>query len=399
MTVSPFDHPILSGLFGDPEIVALFRAETDLAAMLRFERALAEAEAASGLIPPEAAAAIVAGLADFTPDVAALAGAVARDGVVVPELVRQLRKAVGPDSAKWVHFGATSQDVIDSSLMIRLKAASEILIDRLTALIAALAGLANRDGRRPLMGYTRMQAAIPITAGDRIAAWKGPLERARERLERHRADGFAVQFGGAAGTLEHLGGNGPAVRAALAARLGLADRRQWHSQRDGIADFGGHLSLVTGALGKIGQDVALLAQAGPRSASAAAAALLPCRTSRIPWPRNSWSRSPGTTLPSSPPCTSRWFTSRSVRAPPGCWSGSPCRRWSPPPARPSWRRAAGFGHREPRGRRRLKVAPTNGCGLTLWLCNHAEKFIRFTIDKFVRDTRIFTDRGVDVKMN
>ncbi|MCX8998201.1 3-carboxy-cis,cis-muconate cycloisomerase [Rhizobiaceae bacterium BDR2-2] len=262
MSLSPFEHPFLSGLFGDAEVAPLFSAEADIAAMLRFETALAEAQAECGILSEVEAGAVADGLARFVPDMAALGGGVGRDGVVVPELVRQLRRAVGGAAAEKVHFGATSQDVIDTSLVLRLAAAAEIVETRLADCIDALAALAERDGHLSLTGYTRMQAAIPITAADRVAAWRAPLERSRQRLAAFRRDGFAVQFGGAAGTLEKLAGRGAQVRAALAARLGLADRPQWQSQRDTLAEFAGLLSLVSGSLGKFGQDVALLAELG-----------------------------------------------------------------------------------------------------------------------------------------
>lgn len=261
MGLSAFDHPFLSGLFADPDIAALFSAEADIAAMLRFETALAEAEAECGVIAPQLAKAIVAQLAGFAPDVALLAEGVSKDGVVIPEFVRQLRRTAG-EAADKVHFGATSQDVIDTSLMLRLKAATNILTARLATVVAGLSDIEARDGQNPMMGYTRMQAAIPITAGERIASWKAPLDRATERFAAFAQTGFVVQFGGAAGTLEKFGDKGPTVRAALARRLDLVDRPQWHSQRDGLAEFAALLSLVTGSLGKFGQDVALMAQSG-----------------------------------------------------------------------------------------------------------------------------------------
>lgn len=257
-----FGHPWLSGLLGDAEIATLIGPEAELAAMLAFETALAQAEAEAGVIPTEAAAAIAAALADFRPDRTALAAGVARDGVVVPDLLRQLRVAVGAPHGVHVHFGATSQDVIDTALVLRLKAALPVLGARLDAVAATLGDLAARLGDRPLMGRTRMQAAIPITAGDRLASWRGPLVRQRARLDPLAAEILVVQFGGAAGTLEKLGERGPAVRAGLAARLGLGDAPQWHGQRDRIALLGGWLATTTGALGKFGQDAALMAQAG-----------------------------------------------------------------------------------------------------------------------------------------
>lgn len=255
-------HPWLGGLLGDTEVGLLAGSEAELAAMLAFETALAEAEAAEGVIPAAAAAAIIPALAAFRVDRVALATGVARDGVVIPDLVRQLRAAVGPEHGAHIHFGATSQDVIDTALVLRLKTVLPVLGARLDSVAATLEALARRFGNRPLMGRTRMQAAIPITAGDRIESWRGPLLRQRARLEAVADEVLVVQFGGAAGTLEKLGEKGPAVRAGLAARLGLGDVPQWHSQRDRIALLAGWLATTSGALGKFGQDVALMAQGG-----------------------------------------------------------------------------------------------------------------------------------------
>jgi 3-carboxy-cis,cis-muconate cycloisomerase len=268
MTVSPFDHPYLSGLLGDEPVAALFSAAAELEAMLAFEVALAKAEAAEGLIPVEAAKAIADTAHRFSPDVASLRDATARDGVVVPDLVRQLRAAVGEPHGRHVHFGATSQDVIDSGLMLRLTRVLPLLEARLERLIGHLDGLSETFGAQPLMGRTRMQAAIPITVADRIDAWRAPLERHVGKMKAFAGGGLAVQLGGAAGTLEKLGHKAPAVRAALARELGLADAPQWHSQRDRIGDLGGLLAAVTGNLGKIGQDVALMADRGDEIALA-----------------------------------------------------------------------------------------------------------------------------------
>lgn len=262
MSLSPFEHSFLGGLFGDAEISALFGAEADVQAMLRFETALAEAEAAVGVISHQHAARIVAAITTASIDHNALRDGVSKDGVVIPELVRQLRAAVGADAAASVHFGATSQDVIDTSLMLRLKVAADILQRRLSACIAGLESVGARDGSNALMGHTRMQAAIPIAVEDRLASWRHPLIRHRLRLTNFGHAGFCLQFGGAAGSLEALGGKGAEVRAELAQRLELTDTPQWHSQRDGIVEFAGILTMITGSLGKIGQDVALLAQSG-----------------------------------------------------------------------------------------------------------------------------------------
>ncbi|KAA0690971.1 3-carboxy-cis,cis-muconate cycloisomerase [Neorhizobium sp. P12A] len=259
MSVSPFDHPYLSGLLGDEEMGIYFSADADIRAMLSFEAALGKAEARHGVIPEGAAARIGEICSSFKPDIAVLKAGTASDGVVVPSLVRQLRDAVGGDEARFVHFGATSQDVIDTSLMIRLKAVCFLLSARLSVLGEMLQGLERQFGKHRLMAHTRMQAAIPMSVSDRLRAWSDPLGRYRERLTN---ESFLLQFGGAAGTLDQLGDKAAAVRAALAQELDLTDARQWQSQRDRIADFGGLLSLITGSLGKIGQDIALMAQGG-----------------------------------------------------------------------------------------------------------------------------------------
>lgn len=259
MTASPFDHPYLSGLLGDEEISAFFSAEADIRAMLSFEAALAQAQAEHGIFSRETAARIAETCTTFQPDVLALRHAVATDGVVIPELVRQLRKATGGEAAEKVHFGATSQDVIDTSLMLRLNAVCVILSDRLSQLLGSFDDLGHRFGSNRLMAYTRMQAAIPITVADRLSAWSSPLADYRDRLDE---TSFPLQFGGAAGTLEKLGDKAAAVRAVLAETLGLSNRPQWQSQRAVIADLAHLLSLISGSLGKIGQDIALLAQSG-----------------------------------------------------------------------------------------------------------------------------------------
>ncbi len=261
MSASPFDHPWLSGLLGDAELAAFLSAEADWKAMLRFETALAAAEAAEVLVPAAAAERIAAAFAGFEPDVAALNAGVARDGVVIPELVRQLRAAVGGEAAGFVHVGATSQDVIDTSLALRLKPLLGLLGQRLDAVVAALDALLERDGSIEVMGHTRMQAAIPVTAARKIASWRDPLGRHRARLAEVAAGVAILHFGGAAGTLEKLGDKAGAVTRRLAALLELAlvDRPR-HSERDDMAALAAWLSLVTGSLGKMGQDVALAAQ-------------------------------------------------------------------------------------------------------------------------------------------
>lgn len=261
MSLSPFDHPFLSGLLGDAEIAALFGAEADLAAMLDFEAELALAQGNLGLVPAEAAIAIATLARGFRPDMAALAIATARDGVVVPELVTQLRAALGEPFANHIHHGATSQDAVDTSLFLRLKRAAAILDRRLASIIARLEALAERDGGRMVTAHTRMQQAGTLPVAAKLASWREPLARHRHRLAELGPRVFVVQMGGAIGDRAAWGDRAQDLVDRVAAGLGLAplDRAR-HAERDGIAELAHWLSLVSGSLGKMGQDIALMAQ-------------------------------------------------------------------------------------------------------------------------------------------
>jgi len=251
----------LDALLRDDAVAMLIGTEADCAAMLDFELALAEAEAVHGLIPEASATEIRAAGSQFLPDLTSLAASTLRDGVVIPDFVKQLRAHIGGDAATHVHFGATSQDVIDTALALKLKPVLALFEQRLQALIALLDGLILTQGGHAIMGRTRMQAAIAITAGDRLRAWRGPLVRALADLEPLRRDVLILSLAGAAGTSEKFGAAIEPVRKTLARKLGLtAPDYVPHAQRDRFAKLGSWLGVVTGALGKIGQDAALMAQ-------------------------------------------------------------------------------------------------------------------------------------------
>ncbi|AEQ51727.1 3-carboxy-cis,cis-muconate cycloisomerase [Pelagibacterium halotolerans] len=261
MSLSAFDHPILSGLFGDPELAELLSARADVEAMVAFEMALAQAQAECGIIPLADAGSIARLADEYAPDFGGLRAGLGRDGVVAPELVKQMRKGLDSQVARSFHFGATSQDVIDTSLVIRLKSITTILASRIAAVETMLADLSDRFGDCKLMARTRMQDALEISVADRIADWSAPLVRHRLRLEEIKARLLVVQYGGAVGVLEKLGEDGSLVTSALASRLGLGvTEKSWHNQRDSIVEFAGWLGLVSGSLGKMGQDIALMAQ-------------------------------------------------------------------------------------------------------------------------------------------
>lgn len=261
MAVSVFDHPFLSGLLGDEEVAAQFSADADIAAMLAFEAALTVAEAREGVIPAEAGDAIAGAIVDFAPDMERLKDGTAKDGVVVPELVRQLREHVGAPHAQWVHFGATSQDAIDTSLAIRLGRALDIIEARIDVLVELLDELERRTRSIMVMAHTRMQAAIPVPASRKVLSWRQPLDRCLDPMPENFWMVEVLSLGGAAGTLDKLGDKGEAVKQRMARTLRIRDTMlPRHSERDGLVGMASWLSLVTGGLGKMGQDIALAAQ-------------------------------------------------------------------------------------------------------------------------------------------
>ena len=260
MTASPFDHPVLGAWMGDPATLRALSWDAEIAALLRFWTALAWAEAEAGAIPEASAAAVASALADPPPAPEDLAPRARVDGVVVPGLVAALRGRMPEPLRDALHHGATSQDAVDTALMLRL---ADLLGDhaaRLGRIDGRLGSLAARFGHRPLMAVTRLRDALPITAGDRIAVWRAGVAEA-EAACRAARDSLPVQLGGPVGTLSGLGAAGPAVRAALARRLGLADPgRAWHATRAPVVTAAGALEAAARALGKIGLDVALMAQ-------------------------------------------------------------------------------------------------------------------------------------------
>ncbi len=263
MTASAFEHPWLSALFGDEEVASLFAAERMAESFLRFELVLTKALGDHGVIDRTIADGVLEKLAGFSPAMAEIAAGFATDGVPVPAFVKQLKAAVGPELAVGVHVGATSQDLADTALVQALGAANDILGCRLRQVISALEALEGRFGTEPLMGRTRMQAAQPITVGHRVSTWRAPLVRHSQRLEDINRNLLLLQFGGAVGTGGGPGGKHAAIARQVAKELGLAYSPDcWHTTRDALADYANWLSLVTGSLGKMGQDICLMAQQG-----------------------------------------------------------------------------------------------------------------------------------------
>jgi len=255
---------MLDPLFGTDDPGGHFTPAAQLGAMLEVEAALARAEAACGVIPAGAVSAIAAACDAARYDPGALAEAAAKAGNLAIPLVRALTaevKRADAAAAGWVHWGATSQDILDTALVLQLRGWLRDLAGALAALAEALAALARRTRDLPLAGRTLMVQALPVTFGLKAAGWLDTVGRQQERLAELTPRLLCLQFGGAAGTLASLGDKGPAVAEALARELRLAlPALPWHGARDRFGELGCWLGLLVGSLGKIARDLALLAQ-------------------------------------------------------------------------------------------------------------------------------------------
>ncbi|VVP74190.1 3-carboxy-cis,cis-muconate cycloisomerase [Pseudomonas fluorescens] len=233
-------------------------------AMLDFEAALARAEARVGLIPQSAVAPIEAACQAGHFDFAALGDAIATAGNSAIPLVKALGKQIAAkdaDAERYVHLGATSQDVMDSGLVLQLRRALALIDSDLEQLGQVLATQAQRYVATPLAGRTWLQHATPVTLGMKIAGWLGAVTRSRQRLLELKPRLLVLQFGGASGTLAALGDKAMPIARALADELQLSLPDQpWHTQRDRLVEFGSVLGLIAGSLGKLGRDISLLMQ-------------------------------------------------------------------------------------------------------------------------------------------
>ncbi len=254
-----------------------------LKALLRFEAALAQAESSLGLVSETNAAAIVAACHPDLFDLRELGTeAVAAANPVVP-LVDQLRRAVGPHAAPDVHRGATSQDAIDTAMMLVARDGLDLILAGLSALAARCAELATRHRSDPMAGRTLLNRALPITFGLKCANWMTGVLEARRSLAVFQKDRMAVQLGGPVGTLDAFGERGFEATSLLAQRLGLAAPEiPWQTTRNRIAELVTGLAIAAGAAAKIAFDLLLLSQ----DEVAEVAAANPGRSSSMPHKRN-----------------------------------------------------------------------------------------------------------------
>ena len=259
-SISPLLAPMLSS--------ATMRAVCDdvacLQNMLDFEAALARAEAATGVIPANAPGPIANACRAESFDLAALAEAATRSGNLAIPLVKALTASVAKvdaDAARYVHWGATSQDAIDTAMMLTLRAAIEALLGDIDRAVAGFATLARTHRHTAVVARTWLQHALPMPFGLKLAEYAAALHRSRKRLQRLKRETLALQFGGAAGTLAALGDKGWPVAERLAQELKLPlPDAPWHTHRDRIAEAASVLAIVAGSCGKIARDVSLMMQ-------------------------------------------------------------------------------------------------------------------------------------------
>jgi 3-carboxy-cis,cis-muconate cycloisomerase len=246
------------------DVAAALSDRARLQAMLDVEAALADVESARRIIPAAAAAVIRAAAHAGGYSMEDLAAGAAAAGNLAIPLVAALRARVAKAdaaAATYVHWGATSQDVIDTALVLQLQTAGRSITSDLRRAEAAAAGHARRHATTVMAGRTWLQQATPVTLGLKSAGWLAALARARRRLQASLEEARTLQFGGASGTLAALGGEGPAVARDLAATLGLqAPPLPWHTHRERLVAVAADLGIVAGTAGKIARDLALLAQ-------------------------------------------------------------------------------------------------------------------------------------------
>jgi 3-carboxy-cis,cis-muconate cycloisomerase len=255
---------IFDSFLSTPEMIMVFDDASIVQGMLHFEEALANAEAAEGVIPEAAARTIASVCNAQLYDILSIIQAGRRTGSLAIPLVSELTKTVAlynQDSATYVHWGSTSQDVLDTAMVLATREALTLLDDGLKELATQLLNLAGHHLSTPMLARTLMQPAQVTSFGFKLVGWAAPLVRAREQLRTQASRALQLQMGGAVGTLSMLGDKGPAVvrRMAEALQLKEADAA-WHTQRDEWMRLGMEVAVLTGSLGKLATDLSLMAQ-------------------------------------------------------------------------------------------------------------------------------------------
>jgi len=259
MAVSVIDSGLFRDMFGTEPMRALWDEAATLQRYLDVEAALARVQARLGMVPERAAAEITAKARIELMDQEAIAAETKIVGYPILALVRGISAACDDGLGEWSHWGATTQDIMDTGVALQIRDALELIDTELATLAETLAALAEKHRRDPMAGRTHLQHALPVTFGLKAAIWLAPMLRMRERLAELRPRVAVGEFAGASGTLASLGEQGMAVSDALMDELGLGrPLAPWHVARDGIAETVCFLALVTGALSKIATDIMLM---------------------------------------------------------------------------------------------------------------------------------------------
>ncbi len=257
----PPDSRLFGASFNHPAVAEAFSDERFIQQMLLVEAELARAMAELEIIPAEAGERIAELAPNLKLDIDRLREGIEQAGFPVIELVRQLRQQLDDASRPWVHWGTTTQDIMDTARILQIAEVLPVMEADLAAVISKLAEMAQAHRDQLMAGRTHNQQAVPITFGYKVATWLSPLIRQRARLDELKPRLLVLQFGGAAGTLAVYGQRGPELYQALGRRLKLRPPvAPWHAQRDRLVEFANWLSLTTGSLAKLAGDVVLLSQ-------------------------------------------------------------------------------------------------------------------------------------------
>lgn len=242
-------------LLGDLELALLLSPEAEFKALLAVEIALASAQGQLGLIPADASVKMQERLSGLVLDSHAMSEGIASSGVPIPPLLLQLRAALPDDLAQWLHWGATSQDIVDSATVLQLGDCLALLETRLARLLDSLQQQSMTHATQIMAGRTRTQLATPMTLGLRIAQWAQPLIALEAELPSLKARLLRLQFGGAVGANTAVAPHGPAISRLLAEQLHLQDSPPWHTDRTAITALSHWLTQVSSALAKMGKDL------------------------------------------------------------------------------------------------------------------------------------------------
>jgi 3-carboxy-cis,cis-muconate cycloisomerase len=255
-----YQSTIFSKYLGDTQMLQLISDEALINKMFQFEISLAKAQASIGIIPANAADEIYNVLTQLKINPVDLTAGTLENGIPVISLLSLAKEKLSAGANEYLHYGATSQDAMDTAQVLIIRDAVDLMEERINTLIQNLTQLLNKYGETPCMAHTRGQQAMPITFGVKITTWLLPLQRQLQRLGEIKKRLLIVQLGGATGTLSFFPDKAGALVSALAKVLKLQEASSWHTQRDNFCEFTNWLAMLTGVTGKMGADILVMSQ-------------------------------------------------------------------------------------------------------------------------------------------